>query len=158
MAGRARPLARVDHELPIAAVLVLLDDGMGLVAEVQDADGRRVAVDDPSGGTFDGAGDFDRLIPAKSTHLPLLSSVDPYGEWLVPFDRLPELAAEVAVIRADARPAPEARDRSRTEAAVRAYRVFAIRKCAHGDGVREGAALSVHVKLNEVAKPRPGGG
>jgi hypothetical protein len=37
---------------------------MGLVAEVRDADGRRVALDDPSGGTFDAAGDFDRLIPA----------------------------------------------------------------------------------------------
>jgi hypothetical protein len=61
---------------------------MGLVAQVRDADGRRVALDDPSGGRFDAAGDFDRLIPARSTHLPLLSSPDPYGEWLVPFDRL----------------------------------------------------------------------
>ena len=93
---------------------------MGLVAEVRDADGRRVAVDDPSGGTFDGAGDFDRLIPATSTHLPLLSSVDPYGEWLVPFDRLAELAAEVAVIRADARPGPEARGLDRLVAQISA--------------------------------------
>src|SRR5664279_5672924 len=93
---------------------------MRLVAEVRDADGRRVALDDPSGGIERAAGDVDRLIPAQSTQLPLLSSPDPYAEWLVPFDRLPEMAAEVAVISAHARPGPEVRGLDRLVAQISA--------------------------------------
>jgi hypothetical protein len=40
--------------------------------------GRRVTdIVDPSGGHFDEAGDFDRLIPYGDTTYPVLGSVDP---------------------------------------------------------------------------------
>jgi len=93
---------------------------MGLVAEVRGADGQRVTLDDPSGGTFDAAGDFDRLIPADSPDLPALSALDPYGEWTVPFDRLSDLAAEVASVRRDARPGPEEHGLDRLSALISA--------------------------------------
>ena len=54
---------------------------MGLISEVRDDDGRLVTLVDPSGGTFTAAGDFDRLIPADDARLPLLSSLDPFGEF-----------------------------------------------------------------------------
>jgi hypothetical protein len=93
---------------------------MGLVAEVRGADGRRVAFDDPSGGTFDAAGDFDRLIPADRPDLPALSALDPYGNWTVPFDRLSELGAEVSSIRGEARPGRERRGLDRLAALINA--------------------------------------
>jgi hypothetical protein len=82
---------------------------MGVYAEARDVAGRRVSFDDPSGGTFDAAGDFDRLIPANNLALPTLSAVDPDAVEPVPVDRLPELALEVEAIRGDARPGPEQR-------------------------------------------------
>jgi hypothetical protein len=84
-----------------------LDAAVGVTSEVRDLDGRRVALDDPLGGTFDAAGDFDRVIPADRANLPARSSIDPYGEWVVPVDRLGALADEVAALRGDAKPGPE---------------------------------------------------
>ena len=91
---------------------------MGLISEVRDDDGRLVTLVDPSGGTFTAAGDFDRLVPADDARLPLLSSLDPFGEWAVPFDRLGDLAAEVAVIAGQAREGAESRGLARLTAQV----------------------------------------
>jgi hypothetical protein len=99
---------------------VLLDEQVGLVAEARDTVGHRATVPDPSGGFFDAAGDFDRLVPADSPALPMLSRVDPYADWAVPLDRLPDLAAEVSIIRGDARPGPEERGLDRLAALIEA--------------------------------------
>ena len=93
---------------------------MGLDAETRQADGRRVRFDDPSGGTFDRAGDFDRLIPANDPALSILSAVDPYADWTVPVDRLPELASELASIRGQARRGPEERGLDRLAVLINA--------------------------------------
>jgi hypothetical protein len=53
---------------------------MGVIAVVCDAEGRQMrGFTDPAGGTFDAAGDFDRLlerVPSAATW----SSVDRYGD------------------------------------------------------------------------------
>ncbi len=82
---------------------------MGLWAEVRDDAGQRMAFPDPAGGTFDAAGDFDRIIPAADASLPGLSAVDPYADWTVPGDRLVQLASEVTALRSQARPGSEQR-------------------------------------------------
>jgi hypothetical protein len=37
-------------------------------------------LDDPTGGTFDAAGDFDRLIPSDDPSYRLIGYIDPYGD------------------------------------------------------------------------------
>ena len=59
---------------------------MGIHVELRDSIGHvRTGLVDPSGGTFDAAGDFDRFIdqpPSRQVagDLPILESIDPYGE------------------------------------------------------------------------------
>jgi hypothetical protein len=91
---------------------------VGITSEVRDPDGRAVTLVDPNGGTFTAAGDFDRLIPTDDPQLPLLSAVDPFGEWSVPFDRLRDLAAEVAVVARHATEGAESRGLARLAAQV----------------------------------------
>jgi hypothetical protein len=57
------------------------DDGpMGVVATLIHPDGRPVTrLDDPAGGTFDAAGNFDRLLGQPDAHLAVLGRVDIYG-------------------------------------------------------------------------------
>jgi hypothetical protein len=38
-----------------------------------------VGIPDPTGGTFDAAGDFDRLLPLNPDAFPILSRIDPEG-------------------------------------------------------------------------------
>jgi hypothetical protein len=53
---------------------------MGGVATLIHPDGRRVTrLDDPAGGTFDAAGDFDRLLDRPDAQLAVLGRVDIYG-------------------------------------------------------------------------------
>ena len=63
---------------------------------------------DPSGGRFDAAGDFDRLIPAVDASFTLLSQVDPYDDLELPQSSMSALAAEVDTILPSARQAPNA--------------------------------------------------
>ena len=91
---------------------------VGITSEVRDLDGRTVTVVDPTGGTFTPAGDFDRLIPSDNPQLPLLSALDPFGEWTVPFDRLRDLASEVDVLAGQARDGAESRGLARLAAQV----------------------------------------
>jgi hypothetical protein len=58
------------------------------------ADGSLVrAVPDPSGGTFDAAGDFDELL--DSPDLPILDAIDPYGDTTVGAAAMAALLADV---------------------------------------------------------------
>lgn len=57
-----------------------------IYVELRDLKGRpRTGLPDPSGGTFDAAGDFDRFIDQPPfglvpDGLPILESVDPFGD------------------------------------------------------------------------------
>jgi hypothetical protein len=64
---------------------------------------------DPSGGVFDAAGDFDRLIPPDNHAFPLLSQVDPYGRMELPSVTMSELIAEVDALVPIAREGSEQR-------------------------------------------------
>jgi hypothetical protein len=62
--------------------------------QLESGDGAIVELPDPSGGTFDAAGDFDDFLLGAALDL-LFSQVDPYGD--VPFtsDQAQSLVAEV---------------------------------------------------------------
>jgi hypothetical protein len=62
-------------------------------------------LDDPSGGNFDAAGDFDRLIPAAD--LTVLSQVDSFGDLAMDPASMPALIAEVTSLLARARAGSE---------------------------------------------------
>lgn len=74
---------------------------------------------DPSGGHFDSAGDFDRLIPADA-RWPLLSQVDPYGDLELVPDLMPGLIAEISALLSEARTGPESRGLLRLRALAEA--------------------------------------
>jgi hypothetical protein len=57
-----------------------------------------MSVSDPSGGTCNAAGDFDRLIPVADAGLPILSRIDPYGELRVPHADLDAVSAEAGIL------------------------------------------------------------
>jgi hypothetical protein len=72
--------------------------------------GERVrALPDPGGGSFDAAGDFDRLVAAGDSALPLLGGVDPHGETNFGPDEMQPLVAEVDLVLKEARPGAEYR-------------------------------------------------
>jgi hypothetical protein len=52
---------------------------MGVDAVLHVNGQRVVGLPDPSGGTFDAAGDFDRLLPLSKGAYPVLSRIDPDG-------------------------------------------------------------------------------
>jgi hypothetical protein len=58
--------------------------------------GRMVTLPDPSGGTFNAAGDFDRLLPVPAEDFPVLARIDPYADTAIPNAELAALASEVA--------------------------------------------------------------
>ena len=62
---------------------------------------------DPFGGTFDAAGDFDRLIPPSDGDYRLLTYVDPYGDTVFNRPQMPDLLADLDALRA--RPGTEER-------------------------------------------------
>jgi len=97
---------------------------MGITAELQMA-GRPIrALPDPTGGSFDAAGDFDRLIERPDRDWPVLGSIDPYGETrLVPAEMGP-LIQEIDRLLAQARPGPEQHGLAR-------LRVLALRCSQH---------------------------
>ena len=75
---------------------------MGVYA-VLEVRGRVMSVTDPSGGTCNSAGDFDRLLPVTDAGLPILSRIDPCGELRVPHTDLDAVSAEAGILldRAD---------------------------------------------------------
>ena len=65
---------------------------MGVDAVLRVGDEIVVGLPDPSGGTFDAAGDFDRLLPLDEAAFPTLSRIDLDG--IVEFGQ-PDMAAIV---------------------------------------------------------------
>jgi hypothetical protein len=68
-----------------------------------------LALADPAGGSFDAAGDFDRLLRAADPSFPLLSSVDPHRDLELGGPEMPQLIAEIDRLLPLARPGPEHR-------------------------------------------------
>lgn len=88
---------------------------MPIRVELRDQTGRvRTALRDPSGGTFDAAGDFDRFIDRPPygqvpAGLPVLESVDPFGETQLPSGVMGRLIADCDRALAVANSGPERR-------------------------------------------------
>jgi hypothetical protein len=70
---------------------------MGVYA-VLEVHGQVVTVTDPSGGTCNAAGDFDRLLPVTDAGLPILSRIDPCGELRVPHADLDAVSTEAGIL------------------------------------------------------------
>jgi hypothetical protein len=82
---------------------------VGIVASLRTRDGTSiVGLADPSGGTFDSAGDFDRLLGADPS-LGVWSSIDPFGRTVVGPGASSALLAELDQIEVQAEPGPEQR-------------------------------------------------
>ncbi|MDG4798190.1 hypothetical protein [Micromonospora sp. WMMD1082] len=82
---------------------------MGIQVELHSAGQRLEALPDPDGGSFDAAGDFDRLIPRDDPAFPLLGQVDPYGETHLGPTDMGSLITEVDRLLSRAKPGPEYR-------------------------------------------------
>lgn len=52
-------------------------------------------LDDPNGGTFDAAGDFDRLIPSDDPSYHLIGYIDPYGDTVFNGRQMTELLGDL---------------------------------------------------------------
>jgi hypothetical protein len=78
---------------------------MGIYAELK-VRGQVLVVADPSGGMYNAAGDFDRLLPVPEDAFPVLARVDPYRDVVISGTDLTALASEVAQLlkRADIGP------------------------------------------------------
>jgi hypothetical protein len=87
-----------------------------------DADGRPQILADPSGGTFDAAGDFDRLI-GEYAELPMWSSLYAEERWTFEGDDLAALLRDLDILDTHARAGTEVRGflrlRVQLEAALR---------------------------------------
>ncbi|QCX27694.1 hypothetical protein [Nocardioides jishulii] len=88
---------------------------MGIYVELRDQAGRaRTGLPDPSGGTFDAAGDFDRFVDQPPYGLvpgglPVLESVDPFGETKMPSGAMARVIADCARALTMAEGGPEQR-------------------------------------------------
>jgi hypothetical protein len=82
---------------------------MGIQVELRLAGELVRALPDPAGGSFDAAGDFDRLVPSRASECPLLGGVDPHGETCLDAAEMPALVAEIDLILRHARPGAEHR-------------------------------------------------
>lgn len=82
---------------------------MPIDAVLYDDEGRQVrGFADPAGGTFDAAGDFDRLVGVDDS-LVVWSSLDPEGEVSLGAAQARELLAEIPTLITASRPGPERR-------------------------------------------------
>lgn len=82
---------------------------MGVWVELVGRDGRRCrALPDPAGGTFDAAGDFDRLL-LPTPALPVWSSIDTEGHTQLDAAQAQELVSEISELLTQAKPGPEER-------------------------------------------------
>jgi hypothetical protein len=69
-------------------------------------------VPDPSGGTFDAAGDFDRFLTPDSP-LPVLSSIDPFAVTQLTSADMPGLLHDLDAAESEAKGGPEGRGLAR---------------------------------------------
>jgi hypothetical protein len=83
-------------------------DVMPIVVQLLGRDGKPLRrLPDPAGGTFDAAGDFDRLIE-ESTY-PALSAIDLYAETIWHSSSMPALLADIEAALPVAKDGPERR-------------------------------------------------
>jgi len=64
---------------------------------------------DPHGGTFDAAGDFDRLIPFDDAASPMWRYIDPYGDTVFNWLQMPAFINELDDLRNAAKAGAESR-------------------------------------------------
>jgi hypothetical protein len=88
---------------------------VAIYVELRDRTGRaRTGLPDPCGGTFDAAGDFDRFIDQPPyglvpDGLPILESVDPFGDTTLSSGVMGRLIADCTRALAVAKDGPERR-------------------------------------------------
>jgi hypothetical protein len=87
---------------------------MGVVVTLE-VNGQVVSLSDPSGGEFNAAGDFDRLLPF-SPDLPLLGRIDPNGQVEFGSSDMAAIRDEVGSLVALAWEGPEQRGLMRLQA------------------------------------------
>ena len=85
-------------------------DPLGVIVELYDTGGQQVVrLPDPSGGRFDAAGDFDRLLPSFDAAYPVLGTIEPYGDTSLVSVHVTQLLQELDTLLPMARPGPERR-------------------------------------------------
>jgi hypothetical protein len=69
---------------------------MGVLAILRTERGEQLrALDDPNGGSFDAAGDFDGLLGRVDDSYRLLKYVDPYGDTIFNNMQMPDLLSDI---------------------------------------------------------------
>src|SRR4051794_20577608 len=71
---------------------------MGIQVELYVDDKQVRRLPDPTGGFFDAAGDFDRLVMRGNPVLQLFGRIDPHGESRLAASEMRQLAAEVELL------------------------------------------------------------
>jgi hypothetical protein len=71
---------------------------VGIHVELRVAGKRIQRLPDPAGGSFDAAGDFDRLVFHGSSALGLLGRLDPHGETRFGASQMQQLVADVELL------------------------------------------------------------
>ena len=72
---------------------------MGVVATLVDANGGQVrGLPDPAGGTFDAAGDFDRLLSEPVRQLRTLCDVDLYGSTAFTRVHMDDIVSDIEIL------------------------------------------------------------
>lgn len=101
----------------------------GIEVTVQRVGQRLSGLPDPNGGSFDAAGDFDELV--GSSDLPILGTLDPYGDVTLGATMMADLIADVDRALQGSRSGPQLRG-------LRRLRVMA-------EMVQTDASLTLHV-------------
>lgn len=69
---------------------------MGIIVILEGEDGREVrGLPDPAGGSFDAAGDFDRVLPEGDDSFAVLKLVDPDGDTVIGAGQMQDLLADI---------------------------------------------------------------
>ena len=69
---------------------------MGIMVIVETEGGEQVrSLPDPAGGTFDAAGDFDRVLPEVDDSFPILTMIDPDEDTVLSAVQMKDLVAEI---------------------------------------------------------------
>ena len=98
-----------------------------IYVELRDGDGRPVRrLPDPSGGTFDAAGDFDRFVNesyiglGQDLDLSTLGKIDPYADTEMHPDHMAALLEDIAQVLPRAKAGPELRGLLRLQVMAKA--------------------------------------
>ena len=69
---------------------------MGICVVLKDESGGRLrGLADPAGGTFDAAGDLDRVLPDDDNSFALLRYIDRYGDTVFNWMQMPDLLTDL---------------------------------------------------------------